>query len=104
MVTGKEGEKKTKKKQRAKSEREILYLDGMPYKRIALGPGETLEASRANHNLSRDNCVFYMIITICYMIIAICHMIIAIWGFLSWGDRPYTHIRDNALTALKSHY
>ena len=40
VVTGKEGEKSRRKRQRAKSEKEIYYLDGMPYKRIPLGPGK----------------------------------------------------------------
>lgn len=39
VVTGKECDRKPKQKQRAKSEREIFYLDGIPYKRIPIGPG-----------------------------------------------------------------
>lgn len=42
VATGKEGDKakKPKRRQRAKSEKEILYMDGIPYKRIPIGPGE----------------------------------------------------------------
>jgi hypothetical protein len=43
VVTGKEcdkAKKTTKRRERAKSEKEVLYLDGVPYKRVVLGPGE----------------------------------------------------------------
>ena len=51
VVTGKECDKKAKRRQRAKSEKEIQYLDGVPYKRVAIGPGENLRSYNVTLNI-----------------------------------------------------
>ena len=43
IVTGKDDKaKKGKRKEKPKSDQQILYLDGVPYKRIVMGPGKRL--------------------------------------------------------------
>ena len=54
IVTGKDDKaKKGKRKEKPKSDQQILYLDGVPYKRIVMGPGKRLRKKQCVMKVGR---------------------------------------------------